>query len=205
MSSPTPAVIPLREQHAAVTRRAILQAARELFAEQGFANTTVKGLAEHAGVAVQTIYATFGSKAGVVMGLVDLLDEEAGVEVIHADIQRTEDPREMLRLTARILRQIRERCGDIVQMARQGANTDEQLASALGEGIRRRNAALATITQTLHSQKALRGGLNPQTAADIAAALLSDEICDVLVDQRHWSYDRYERWLADVLAQQLLQ
>jgi AcrR family transcriptional regulator len=204
MSSPTPDVIPLREQHAAVTRRAILQAARELFAEQGFANTTVKGLAERAGVAVQTIYATFGSKAGVAMGLVDLLDEEAGVEEIHADIQRTEDPPEMLRLTAHILRQIRERCGDIVNMARQGASTDERLASALAEGIRRRNAALATITRTLDSQKALRDGLNPQTAADIAAALLSDEICDVLVDQRHWSYDRYERWLGDALVQQLL-
>ena len=204
MSSSTPDVIPLREQHAAVTRRAILQAARELFAEQGFTNTTVKGLAERAGVAVQTIYATFGSKAGVVMGLVDLLDEEADVEVIHADIQRTEDPREVLRLTARIARQIRERCGDIVNMARQGASTDEQLAGALGEGIRRRHAALATITKTLHSHKALRDGLDPQAAADIAAALLSDEICDVLVDQRHWSYDRYERWLADALAQQLL-
>src|SRR4029077_1100893 len=117
---------------------------------------------------------------------------------------RTEDPREMLRLTARILRQIRERCGDIVNMARQGASTDERLASTLAEGIRRRHAALATITQTLHSHKALRDGLDPQTAADIAAALLSDEICDVLVDQRHWSYDRYERWLADALAQQLL-
>jgi AcrR family transcriptional regulator len=204
MSSPTPAVIPLREQHAAVTRRAILQAARELFAERGFANTTVKGLAERAGVAIQTIYATFGSKAGVVMGLVDLLDEEAGVEVIHADIQGAVDPRETLRLTARIARQIRERCGDIVNMAREGASTDEQLASVLGEGIRRRHAALATITQTLHTQKALRDGLDPQTAADIAAALLSDEICDVLVDQRHWSYDRYERWLADALAEQLL-
>ena len=204
MSSPTPAVIPLREQHAAVTRRAILQAARELFAEQGFANTTVKGLAERAGVAIQTIYATFGSKAGVVMGLVDLLDEEAGVEVIHADIQRAVDPRETLRLTARIARQIRERCGDIVSMAREGASTDERLASVLGEGIRRRHAGLATITQTLHTQKALRDGLDPQTAADIAAALLSDEICDVLVDQRHWSYDRYERWLADALAEQLL-
>jgi AcrR family transcriptional regulator len=204
MSSPTPDVIPLRAQHAAVTRRAILQAARELFAEQGFANTTVKGLAERAGVAVQTIYATFGSKAGVVMGLVDLLDEEAGVEVIHADIQRAVDPLETLRLTARIGRQVRERCGDIVNMARQGASTDERLASVLREGIRRRHAGLATITQTLHSQKALRDGLAPQTAADIAAALLSDEICDVLVDQRHWSYDRYERWLADTLAQQLL-
>jgi AcrR family transcriptional regulator len=204
MSSPTPDVIPLREQHAAVTRRAILQAARELFAEQGFANTTVKELAERAGVAVQTIYATFGSKAGVVLGLVDLLDEEAGVEVIQADIQRTEDPREMLRLTARIIRQIRERCGDIVNMARQGASTDQRLASVLAEGTRRQHAALATITQTLHSQGALRDGLNAQTAADIAAALLSDEICDVLVDQRQWSYDRYERWLGDALVQQLL-
>ena len=51
-------------EDAAVTKRAILHAARQLFAEQGFANATVKGLAERAGVAVQTIYATFGSKAG---------------------------------------------------------------------------------------------------------------------------------------------
>jgi AcrR family transcriptional regulator len=204
VSSPDADVIPLRAQHAAVTRRAILQAARELFAEQGFGNATVKGLAERAGVAVQTIYATFGSKAGVVIGLVDLLDEEAGVAAIYADIRRTEDPHEMLRHLARIRRQIRERAGDIVVMARQGAGTDERLAGALAEGIRRRNAGLETITRRLRSQKALRHGLDAETATDIAAALVSDEVCDVLVDQRHWSYDRYERWLADALAQQLL-
>ena len=204
MSSPGPDVIPLREQHAAVTRRAILRAARELFAEQGFGNATVKGLAECAGVAVQTIYATFGSKAGVMMGLVDLLDEDAGVAEIYADIRRSKDPREMLGHLARIRRQIRERAGDIVVMARQGAGSDERLAGALAEGIRRRNAGLETITKKLRAQKALRDGLDAQTASDIAAALVSDEVCDVLVDERHWSYDRYEQWLADALAQQLL-
>jgi len=138
------------------------------------------------------------------MGLVDLLDEEAGIAATYADIRRTEDPHEMLRLTSCIHRQRRERCGDIVAMARQGASTDRRLAGALGEGIRRRHAALKTITKSLYSQKALRDDLDPPTAADIAAVLLTDEICDVLVDQRCWSYDRYEHWLADALAQQLL-
>jgi AcrR family transcriptional regulator len=203
-SSPTVDVVPLRQQHSALTRRAILQAARQLYAERGFANTTVRELAEAAGVAVQTIYGTFGSKAGVMMSLVDLLDEEAGIAAILAEIHEAEDPRAILRLTARICRQVRERCGDIVRTGRQGAATDEGVAAALAEGLGRRNAGLATIIQGLHSQRALREGLDPQRAADIAAALASDEICDVLVDQRNWSYDDYERWLADALAQQLL-
>jgi AcrR family transcriptional regulator len=194
----------LRQQHGAVTRRAILQAARRLFADRGFANTTVRELAERAGVAVQTIYGTFGSKAGVLMGLVDLLDEEAGIEAVLVRIRDTEDPREVLRLTARICRQVRERCGDIVLMARQGASTDERIAAALAEGLARRNAGLEMIVRRLDSQGALREGLDPRVATDIAAALATDEICDVLVDQRHWSYDDYERWLADTLAQQLL-
>ena len=89
------------------------------------------------------------------MGLVDLLDEEAGIAATYADIRRTEDPHEMLRLTSRIHRQIRERCGDIVALAREGASTDRRLAGALGEGIRRRHAALKTITKSLYSHRRL--------------------------------------------------
>ena len=204
VSSPVPDLVPLREQHAAVTRRAILQAARRLFAERGFAATPVKLVAERAGVAVQTVYATFGSKAGILTGLVDLLDEQAGVMPLVDELRQTEDPREMLRLNARLRRQIRERCGDIVAMLRAGAGVDERIASVWAEGMRRRHGGLSMVVEKLDSQGALADDLDPKRAADIAAALVTDDICDVLVEQRGWSFDAYEDWLAETLAGMLL-
>ena len=203
-SSLPPGVVPLREQRGAVTRRAILAAARELFAERGFGGTPVKLLAERAGVAVQTIYATFGSKAGVLTGIVDLVDEEAGVLELVGELKQTEDPREMLRLNARMRRQIRERCGDIVAMLRAGTGADERIAAVWAEGMRRRHGGLEMIVARLDAQGALREGLDPQQAADIAAALVTDDVCDVLVEQRGWNFDAYEDWLAETLALLLL-
>ena len=52
---------PLRERQAAQTRQAILDAALALFAEQGWAATTLPAIAGRAGISVDTIYATFGT------------------------------------------------------------------------------------------------------------------------------------------------
>ena len=70
-SSDSPPAVRLRDQHEAVTKRVILRAARTRFAERGYAGTSVKDIAAEAEVAVQTLYATFGSKSGVLLGLVD--------------------------------------------------------------------------------------------------------------------------------------
>jgi AcrR family transcriptional regulator len=190
----------LRDQHAAVTREAILRAARELFAEFGFARTSIKQLAARAGVAVQTIYDTFGSKADVLMAMADLIDEEAGVLELAATIAKTDDPRELVRLFARIRRQIRERCSDLVQMLREGAAVEPAAAAAWAEGRRRRHEGLGRVMQRLQARGALKAGLSAPRAADVAAALVVDEACDVLVEQRGWTYDEYEAWLAEALA-----
>ena len=60
-----------RERKAARTRTEILEAARRLFADKGFAATTVADVAAEADVAVQTIYAHVGSKGDLVLALVD--------------------------------------------------------------------------------------------------------------------------------------
>ena len=60
---------PLRRQRAADTRDRIAVAARELFAVNGFAGTTIAGIAAKAGVSVQTVYATFGTKGAIVSAL----------------------------------------------------------------------------------------------------------------------------------------
>jgi|ERR1700754_4849075 len=56
---------PRREAAAAQTRATILSAAQECFERDGWAATTVKAVAERAGVSPKTIEATFGTKAAL--------------------------------------------------------------------------------------------------------------------------------------------
>jgi AcrR family transcriptional regulator len=191
-----PGVVRLHAQREALTRQTILRAARELFAERGYAKTPVRLLAQRAGVVPQTIYATYGSKAGVLAGLPDLLDEEAGIVELFAARTKTDDPVELLGILARINRQIRERGGDIIKILRSGAAVDPDIAKTMAEGHRRRRLGAEAVLARIPDL--------PDRAADIATALMADEICDILVDQCQWSYDDYENWLASALVTQLL-
>jgi AcrR family transcriptional regulator len=204
VSSDMPGVVRLREQQGALTRHTILTAARRLFAERGYAGTPIRLLAKTAGVAPQTIYATYGSKAGVLAGLPDLVDEEAGVAELFDARRRIRDPAELLGLLARISRQVRERCGDVVKVLRSGAAVDTDIAATMAEAHRRRRLGVEAIVERVHAEGALPKSLTVTRAADIAIALMSDEVCDTLVDQSDWSYDDYEDWLKSTLATLLL-
>ena len=59
---------PLREAQAAATRTRILDAALDTFLERGYAGTSVAAIARAAGVSPETVYATFGTKRGIVAG-----------------------------------------------------------------------------------------------------------------------------------------
>ena len=96
-----------RERMAAETRRDILEAARRLFAARGYAATSVGDIAQEAGVAVQTIYSRLGSKRGMLMALVDLIEEESGRAEAAERVFAAQAPEAVLRasvqLTARCL------------------------------------------------------------------------------------------------------
>lgn len=189
----------LRDQHGAITKRTILRAARVRFREHGYAGTKVAEVAADAGVAVQTLYTAFGSKRGVLLGLVDLIDEEADVLPLFEAMMAADDPRHALDLFATIRRQIRERCGDIVAVLRTGARVDAELGAAWAEGMRRRHAGIERLVARLEVAGHLREGITSVRAADIISAVVTDEACDVLVDQRGWSFDDYEAWLRDTM------
>src|SRR4051812_21569469 len=84
--------------------RDILAAARRLFAERGYAATSINDIAADAGVAVQTIYARLGSKRGMLLALIDLIEEEAGVNQLVSGIRDASTPHEALRAGIRISR-----------------------------------------------------------------------------------------------------
>lgn len=76
--SETPAALPprayrstRRAQQAAQTRADVIAAAQRVFGETGWKGATVATIAKEGGVAVETIYATFGSKSGLLRAAFD--------------------------------------------------------------------------------------------------------------------------------------
>ncbi|WP_214406973.1 TetR/AcrR family transcriptional regulator [Pseudonocardia lacus] len=200
MATDLPGVVRLRDRREALTLRTILGAARELFAERGYARTPIRLLAERAGVSPQTIYAHFGSKAGVLRGLVDLLDEEAGLVELMAEAEGLSEPAALLGLLARAARQVRERCGDIVAILHSGAAADPDIAATEAEGARRNRLAVEMAVERI------RAGGHPvvDRAVDVAVALMSAGVHESLVRDGGWSHDDYEDWLARTLVAAVL-
>jgi AcrR family transcriptional regulator len=194
----------LTERHAAVTRQTILRAARELFRDRGYSATTAKALAERAGVAVQTIYSAFGSKAGVASALLELATAESGIGELTARLPSVRDPGEAIALIVQIRRRLRERAGETIAALRAGAATEPTLRAAWEEGRRQRRAGQLLLLRRLEEQDALAPGLDATRAADIAGALTADEVADVLIGAGGWSYDDYEAWLIASLKRLLL-
>src|SRR5688572_27541076 len=85
-----------RQLQAEATRRDILAAARRLFAERGYAATSMAAIAEAAGAAVQTVYDSVGPKRAILLALNDVLDEEAGVGPMWRRIAETSDPEQLI-------------------------------------------------------------------------------------------------------------
>ncbi|HEX5724732.1 MAG TPA: helix-turn-helix domain-containing protein [Longimicrobiaceae bacterium] len=194
----------LAERHAAVTRGTILRAARELFRERGYGATTAKALAERAGVAVQTIYSAFGSKAGVALALVELAIEESAIGELAQRLPAVRDPAEGIALIVGIRRRLRERAGETIAVMREGAAIEPSLRKAWEEGRRQRRGGQLLVMRRLEEQGALAEGLDAARAADISGALTADEVADVLLEQGGWSYDEYESWLIESLKRLLL-
>jgi len=193
-----------REQMALQTRRDIVQTARRLFAERGYVATSVNDIAEEAGVAVQTIYARLGSKRGMLMALLGLIDEEAGVPEAAAAIATGATPEDVLHTQIRLTRVLRERCGDIIGALFAAAPVEPEVEQVVAEGLRRhRYGATVTIDRI-----AELGGLRDELPRDHAIALLSaattHEAWRELVHDDKLSWDQAEQVLADALARAIL-
>ena len=186
------------------TRADILHTARRLFAERGYAATSVNDIAEEASVAVQTIYTRLGSKRGIVMALLEVIDEEAGVPAAAAAIASAGTPADALRTQTRLTRDLQERCGDIVGALFAAAASEPDVEQVVAEGLRRhRHGARVTIDRI-----ADLAGLRPDLPADHAIALLSaattHDAWYELVHAHKLSWDEAERMLNEALTRAIL-
>ena len=203
-------VSPLRRDAAARTRQAVLDAARELFATQGYMATTIDEIAGRAGVSKPTVFAAVGSKQAILKPLRDiaLAGDDEPVPVAQRPWYREAlaepDPRRALRLYARNATAIHRRAADVHEVLRAAAASDQDLHGLWRASEDERRGGAAIVVDALLGKSPLRAGLDRAAAIDIVWVLTASDIFWRLVRTRRWSHAQYENWLGDTLCAQLL-
>ena len=185
-----------------MTRRRIAAAARRLFARDGYGATTIKAIAVEAGVAVQTVYAVYGSKIRILDALREEAMQQPEAEASVAASMREQAIPGRLELFARSIRQRWELAGDIVAIARDAATSDPAARAGVEATLRVRRAGIASLAQSL--ERALGPGVDVRRAAAILDALTLPEVYAELVDVQGWTPDEFEAWLGATLRRELL-
>lgn len=199
-----------RQEQAASTRSAIIEAATRVFARRGYSGTTIEAIAKAAGVAAITVYSTFGSKGALLAHLVGvavvgdqepipLLERSGPQRVLRAGNQRSQ-----VRLFAEDISGILQRAAPLMEVASQAARTDAEIARLLRTLLGQRLANMKVFTAALERNGPLRDGLSSGRAAETVWAVSSPEI--YLLTRRHlgWTQRQWVDWLDQVIAGLLL-
>jgi AcrR family transcriptional regulator len=201
---------PRRREQAAATRRQILEAAQRLFESSGWSATTMAAIAEEAGVSLKTVYLAFETKSGVLRALWNLRlrgdDDEApvGERAWYREVLEEPDPERQLRLTAQNSRMVKERIGPLLGVIRSAAPVDADSAALWNRIQSDFYENQRGIVETLHKRKALRRGLDVKRATDILWTLNHPDLWQLLVGERGWTAEQWERWFTEAVRAQLL-
>jgi AcrR family transcriptional regulator len=191
-----------RQWQALETKRRIARAARQVFAEGGYAESSVEMVARTAGVAVRTVYAAFGGKKPILAAICDQWLVESDVPGLVTEVMGEADDRLRLALVARLNRRQWELGQDVVPMLEAAAAADPEVARMLAGWKQQRAQTLGEAMRPLAPR--LRRGLDWARAAAVVRALSVPEIYFELVNGAGWTADAYEEWLGELLAGELL-
>src|SRR5262252_2651596 len=200
----------LRREQAAATRARIVRAAAELFAAQGYTQTSIEQIAQRAGVARPTVYTAFTGKPALLKEAVDLLlaGDDAPVPVRDRpwfqELLNQRDPRRMLEVEARNDRMINERIAALHEAMRNAAATDDDIAGLHATIKQHRHTGARVVAQALAALGPLRDDLDLGAATDVLWLLKDPALYTALVRDRQWPADRYQAWLARTMQATLL-
>ena len=193
-----------------LARRAVVDAARTLFLDQGYGATTIDAISETSGVPIATVYRLFSSKLGILEAVIDISiagDDEAVAIADRPQVRSLlvgPDPTDQLAGFVRIAVDINRRTAGIYRILTSAAATDPDAAALLRQLTNQRQEGQGRFAEALGRAGALRPGLRRRDAADIIHALASPELFGLLVVDRHWTAQRYASWLTRTLVDQLL-
>jgi AcrR family transcriptional regulator len=195
-----------RRERADQTRARMIEAAYRLFMRDGYAATTMQAVAEEAGVAVQTVYFTFRTKAGLLREVDTraIPGGDQGLDWSQRIYRQLAEERTATRLiamwvtaTAAVLKRI---TGFVAQV---GAGLDMDAAS-----VERRNLERDHWFQRLIERLDMLGALKPDLTAsralDVARALVRIEAYQEMLQRWGWTEQEWIDWATCVLVRELL-
>jgi len=200
-----------RKRAAHLTRVAIIDAARRVFLDKGYAAATMPAIADVAGVALDTVYATVGKKPALFQLLIEMAisgsdgaappEERKYVQAIRAEA----DAAKKLRIYAAALRSIQEGLAPLFRVLQSAVPLDSELGALWHSISQRRAKNMRLLVADLAATGRLRRHLSLEQAADIIWSMNSPEFYLLLVEQRGWSSREFEDWLADAWVRLLLE
>ena len=206
------------------TQRVIVEAAGRLFFERGYHATSIGQIAAEAGVAIQTIYNSIGSKRDLLARVLDstaagdraaVLDfaaagdpaaaaDRAAAEVPQSTAERTPDPERIISELVEFWRGALPRTAPVFGVIREAAGNDPEVAGLERERTANRLADYEAAAGLLERGGALRDGLTVRRAAATIFAIGHSEVYRALVIEGQWDDSLWGTWARNALKAALL-
>ena len=185
----------VRADSAAATRRAVLAAALEIFQERGYAGTTVAEIARKAGVALNTVRVSVGSKPQLLLALVDEAATDDAIVAAMDHVHRADSVEEVIASLSEGTRKVFERHGWLLTSLYAHAAADPLLSAyvqttEVGYRARMMEAAarIAELVPSLTEP-------DVQRVADVLWFYFGVRPWRELTDAK-WAWDQIGEWLS---------
>lgn len=190
-----PADRPRREEYADQTRAAVIAAARELFAENGFFQTKVEQIAKLSRVSPATVYAQCGGKQGLLRSLMDSWTQTPMVAETEQQSLVAADAALVMQTLSTAYLQISKQWGDVIRVVIDVAPHDDESGGVLATAQRRHNRSLMMICRHLEDIGALRDDVDARLAGRIITYYYGIDGLLRTRDVFGWSLERSNEWL----------
>jgi AcrR family transcriptional regulator len=197
-----------RRSRAEQARARVLDVARRLFLTDGYAATTVASVAAEAGVSVESVYKTHGSKARLALALFHqgIAGQDAVPAEVRADRLSAEetDPVRRLRAFGTLVGEVTPRVAPLMLLVRTAAAADAELADVWEQMLSERLERMAGHARRLAEHGHLRAGVTFEEARDVLWLYSAPEIYELMVERRGWTAERFGAWVGETYVAALV-
>lgn len=194
-----------RNAQAVQTRTRILESARKLFLSEGFESMTIEKLAKEAGVSAPTVYSLFQSKRGILFVLMDEAVPTKQIEALVEQAKQEKSPKKRIMIAAKIARQVYDAERAEMDIFRSASVLSPEFKDLEKDKEQRRYLRQEETMKTLEREKSLKKELTLTEARDILWAFTGRDMYRMLVVERGWTSNKYEKWLAQLLVETLIE
>jgi len=199
-----------RAEQARRTRARILAAATQQFVAGGYAATTMRSIADAAGVSVPTVELIFGTKPRLLQAAIDvaIAGDDEPVPMFEREwasaAAEAEDAASFLAIFAQALREAALRSAGLIVVADEAARTDRVIGALSRRLSRQRVMTVAWIVDGLRERTALRAGVTRKMAIDVLWLLMEPAVFQRLTRERGWTPAQFEQWFTESASRLLL-